>query len=113
MRTICQTIVLYCCLLLPTFGQTGSPVVTQPAFPTADAEVTIIFDLKLAKDGRAKALLGKTDDVFLWSGAGRAEDSDAFEFRPAGQTEFSKHFAPGKRTALGNDRWQLKLVPRT
>ena len=113
MRTICQTIVLYCCLLLPTFGQISSPVVTQPAFPTADAEVTIIFDLKLAKDGRAKALLGKTDDVFLWSGAGRTEDSDAFEFRPAGQTEFSKPFAPGKMTALGNDRWQIKLVPRT
>ena len=114
MRILHQTLFLYCCLLLPAFGQTGSPVVTTlPAFPTANAEVTLIVDLKLAKDGRAKALLGKTDDVFLWSGAGRTETGNAFEFQPAGQTDFSKPFAPGKMTALGNDRWQIKLVPRT
>ena len=115
MRTLYQTTFLYCCLLLSSaFGQTANPVVTtQPAFPTANAEVTLIFDLKLAKDGRAKALLGKTDDVYLWSGAGSTETGDAFEFQPAGQTDFSKPFAPGKMTPLGNDRWQIKLVPRT
>lgn len=113
MRTFYQIIALYGGLLLTALGQTGSPVVTaQPAFPTADAEVTLIVDLKGAKDGRAKALLGKTDDVYLWSGAGRTEDGNAFEFQPAGQTDFSKPFAPGKMTALGNDRRQIKLVPR-
>ena len=114
MRTLYRFILLYGCLLPSVFGQTGSPVVTtQPPFPTADAEVTLIFDLKQAKDGRAKGLLGKTDDVYLWSGAGQTEGGNAFEFQPAGQTDFAKPFAPGKMTPLGNDRWQIKLVPRT
>jgi len=88
-------------------------VTIQPAFPTADAEVTLIFDLKLAKDGRAKALLGKSDDVYLWSGAGTTAAGNAFEFTPAGQADFAKPFVPGKMTSLGNDRWQIKLVART
>ncbi|MBC3786030.1 alpha-amylase family glycosyl hydrolase [Spirosoma utsteinense] len=115
MRTLYQAILLNLCLFVSALGQTaGTPVVTtQPAFPTANAEVTLIFDLKQAKDARAKALLGKTDDVYLWSGAGRTETGNAFEFQPAGQTNFNAPFAPGKMTPLGNDRWQIKLVPRT
>ncbi|HEY0109885.1 MAG TPA: alpha-amylase, partial [Fibrella sp.] len=88
-------------------------VTTQPAFPTADREVTIIIDLKLAKDGRAAGLLGKKDDVYFWSGAGRTETGNAFEFTPTGQTNFNAPFAPGAMTSLGNDRWQIKIVPRT
>lgn len=108
-----------CGLLL--FGFLGSPttdsfaqlVTTDPAFPTADTEVTLIVDLKQAKDGRAAGLLGKKDDVYLWSGAGQTETGNAFEFTPANQTNFNAPFEPGKMTALGNDRWQIKLVPRT
>lgn len=88
-------------------------VTTQPTFPTADAEVTIIVDLKQAKDGRAAGLLGKTNDVYLWSGAGRTETGNAFEFSPAGQTNFNAPYTPGTMTSLGNDKWQIKLVPRT
>lgn len=88
-------------------------VTSLPAFPTADGEVTLIFDLTQAKDSRAKGLLGKQDDVYLWSGAGTTESGTAFEFQPTGQTDFSKPFTPGKMTALGNDRWQIKVVPRT
>ena len=103
---------LFLCVwaFIPALSQV---VTTQPAFPTADAEVTLIFDLTQAKDSRAKGLLGKTDDVYLWSGAGSTATGDAFQFQPAGQTDFSKPFTPGKMTALGNDKWQLKLVPRT
>ena len=86
-------------------------VTTVPAFPTAEAEITLIFDLTKATDSRAKGLLGKQDDVYLWSGAGSTETGPAFEFQPAGQSDFSKPFAPGKMTSLGNDRWQIKLVP--
>lgn len=95
--------------LIPACAQLVS---TQPAFPTADREVTIIVDLKQAKDGRAAGLLGKTD-IYFWSGAGRSETGNAFEFTPAGQTNFNAPYAPGLMTSLGNDRWQIKLVPRT
>lgn len=88
-------------------------VTTQPAFPTADTQITLIFDLTQAKDSRAKGLLGKQDDVYLWSGAGSTATGNAFEFQPPGQTDFSRPFTPGKMTPLGNDKWQIQLVPRT
>ncbi|MFD2245401.1 alpha-amylase family glycosyl hydrolase [Pontibacter ruber] len=87
-------------------------VTTKPYFPSADQEVTLIFDVTQAKDARAKGLLGKTTDVYLWSGAGSTATGDAFQYQPAGQTDFSKPFNPGKMTYLGNNRWQIKLVPR-
>ncbi len=102
--------VLWLGSLAPTLAQV---VTTQPTFPTADREVTIIVDLKQAKDGRAAGLLGKKDDVYFWSGAGRTETGNAFEFTPTGQTNFNAPFAPGLMTSLGNDRWQIKIVPRT
>ncbi|MDX5419859.1 MAG: T9SS type A sorting domain-containing protein [Hymenobacteraceae bacterium] len=95
------------------FHALGQAVQTIPAFPTGDQEVTLIFDVKQAKDGRASGLLNKTDDVYLWSGAGVVGNTNAFQYQPAGQTNFSQPFNPGKMTSLGNDRWQIKLVPRT
>ena len=88
-------------------------VTTEEIFPTGDKEITLIFDLKLAKDSRASGLLGKTSDVFLWSGAGDADAGDAFKYQPAGQTNFSAPFEKGKMTSLGNDKWAIKLNPRT
>ncbi|AQG79871.1 alpha-amylase family glycosyl hydrolase [Spirosoma montaniterrae] len=105
-------ILLYC--LLGFMSELlAQAVTTLPAFPTADAEITLVFDVKQAKDTRAQGLLGKTSDVFLWSGAGSTATGDAFQFQPAGQTNFSAPFEPGRMTSLGNDRWQIKLVPRT
>ena len=88
-------------------------VTTEEIFPTGDKEITLIFDLKLAKDSRASGLLGKTSDVFLWSGAGDSDAGDAFKYQPAGQTNFSVPFEKGKMTSLGNDKWSIKLNPRT
>ncbi|WP_230680315.1 alpha-amylase family glycosyl hydrolase [Pontibacter rufus] len=104
-------LLLFTFLLLPLCLM-AQVVTTSPEFPTADKEVTITFDLSKAKDARAKGLLGKTDDVYLWSGAGTTATGEAFEYQPTGQTDFSKPFAPGKMTALGNDKWQITLVPR-
>ncbi len=94
---------------LPIMGQA---VTTIPALPNGDQEITLIFDVSLAKDGKAKGLLGKTSDVFLWSGAGSTETGDAFQYQPAGQTNFSVPYEKGKMTSLGNDKWSIKLKPR-
>lgn len=91
----------------------GQAVTTIPAFPTADQEITLIFDVTQMKDNRAAGLLGKTNDVFLWSGAGSTDAGDAFQYQPAGQTNFSVPFMPGAMTSLGNNKWQIKFVPRT
>ena len=99
-------------LLFCTQFVLGQVVSTTQTFPSGDLEITIIFDLKQAKDSRAKGLLGKTDDVFLWSGAGSTDAATAFEFQPTGQSDFSKAFNPGKMTSLGNDVWSIKITPR-
>lgn len=91
----------------------GQAVTTIPAFPTADAEVTLIFDITQMKDPRAAGLLGKTSDVFLWSGAGSTESGDAFQYQPVDQSNFNAPFVPGTMTSLGNNKWQIKLMPRT
>ncbi len=98
--------------LLCTFSAFAQ-VTTEEIFPSGDKETTLIFDLKLAKDSRASGLLGKTSDVYLWSGAGDSDAGDAFKYQPAGQTNFSVPFDKGKMTSLGNDKWSIKLTPRT
>lgn len=90
-----------------------SQVTTKEVFPSGDREITLIFDLKLAKDGRAKALLGLNSGVYLWSGAGTSANGNAFEYQPTGQTNFGAAFNPGQMTPLGNDVWSIKLTPRT
>jgi glycosidase len=104
---------LFCAVGIAATATAQQLVTTDPLFPTADAEVTIIVDLKFAKDGRAAGLIGKKDDVFIWSGAGDTDTGDAFKYAPANQTDFGKPYEPGKMTSLGNDRWSIKLVPRT
>ncbi|MEO1655163.1 MAG: alpha-amylase, partial [Bacteroidota bacterium] len=58
-------------------------------------------------------LLGLTDDVFLWSGAGSTENGNAFEFGPTGQSDFSLPYEPGRMTFEGNDIWSITITPRT
>ncbi|MCU0469798.1 MAG: alpha-amylase, partial [Arcicella sp.] len=109
MKKILLTIILQWVIWLPIIGQA---VTTIPTLPNGDQEITIIFDVTLAKDSRAKGLLGKKDDVYLWSGAGTTETGDAFQFQPAGQTNFGVPYEKGKMTSLGNDKWSIKLKPR-
>ncbi len=94
-----------------SFLVTAQVVSVQPAFPTVTDEVTLTFDAKEAEDGRAAGLLGLTNDVFLWSGAG--DNSNAFIYGPTGQSNFSQPYEPGRMTFLGNDRWQITLTPKT
>ncbi|MFN3488909.1 MAG: alpha-amylase family glycosyl hydrolase [Emticicia sp.] len=106
-----KRILLQCTLLLFILQQSFSQAVTTDSFfPSGDKEITITFDLRQSKDVRVAGLLGKTSDVFLWSGAGTADN--AFEFQPTGQTNFSVPFEMGRMTSLGNDRWSIKLKPR-
>ncbi len=107
-----KLILLFALLWAKWLPSVGQAVTTEPAFPNGDQEITLIFDLTLAKDARAKGLLGKTSDVFLWSGAGTTETGDAFQYQPAGQTNFAAPFDKGKMTSLGNDKWSIKLKPR-
>lgn len=106
-----KSYILYLFIFFFGLQETYSQLVTTDSyFPNGDNDFTIIFDLKQAKDTRAAGLLGKTSDVYLWSGAGTADN--AFEYQPTGQTNFSIPFELGKMTSLGNNRWSIKLKPR-
>ena len=84
-------------------------VIISPEFPRIGEEVTLTFDVTESTDSRAAGLLGLTDDVFLWSGAG--DDDNAFKYGPEGQNDFFVPFEPGRMTFLGNDRWEITFVP--
>ncbi|MEO9484287.1 MAG: alpha-amylase family glycosyl hydrolase [Ekhidna sp.] len=100
-------------LLLLGFFVEAQKVTTIPEFPTGDEEITLVFDVAQMTDTRAANLLGLTNGVYLWSGAGTTENSAPFEFEPTGQDDFSLPFEPGTMTSLGNDKWEIKLTPRT
>lgn len=91
----------------------GQVVKVEPEKPVSGSEITLTFDLSQAADPRAKKLLGKTDDVYLWSGAGTTADGNPFKFRPKDQVKFSKPNESGKMTYVGDNVWSIKLVPRT
>ncbi len=99
---------VFCCITLPCTAQYVS---IQPTFPTADGDITLTFDLKLAKDTRAAGLLGKTSDMYIWAWGGSDVNNRQSEFSPSGQSSFSQPFDPGKLTSLGSDKWSIKLKP--
>ena len=97
-----KRISLQCLLLFFILQNAYSQLVTTDSyFPNGDKELTIVCDLKEAKDTRAAGLLGKTSDVYLWSGAGTGDN--AFEFQPTGQTNFNAPLEMGRMTSLGNN----------
>lgn len=101
-------------LILFTCLQASAQVVTsKPVLPTADKPVTLVFDVNKAKDSRAANLKNTPNDIYLWSGAGTTAEGNAFQYQPAGQTNWAAPFAPGKMTYLGNNRWSITLTPRT
>lgn len=106
-----KKLIFFLFLFILNFKALGQ-VTTQELFPNAENEITIIVDLKKAKDSRAAGLLGKSSDVYLWSGAGSTETGSAFQYQPLGQTNFSAPYDKGKMTNLGNDVWSIKLTPR-
>ncbi|MBC7891733.1 MAG: alpha-amylase, partial [Sphingobacteriaceae bacterium] len=91
----------------------GQVLTVYPAFPSADTEITLVFDVRKASDGRAAALLNRSDDVYLWAwGGGNPANRTNPEYTLDGQTAFNQPFAPAKLTPLGNDRWSIRLTPR-
>jgi glycosidase len=99
-------------LIIWSINAIAQVVTTKETFPNGNSEITIIVDLKLATDGRANGLLGKTSDIYLWSGAGDEATGNAFKYTPTDQTNFNAPYEPGKMTSIGNDIWSITIIPR-
>jgi iron complex outermembrane recepter protein len=74
--------------------------------------ITIQFNLNVAKGEKANGLLGKTDELYLWMGAGTSF-SNAFEFTPKNQYNFNGPVEGGKLKFIGANKWEITLRPTT
>lgn len=83
--------------------------VDPPVFTVFD-DVTLRFDVNQSEDSRSEGLLGLTNGVQLWSGAG--DDEEAFIYGPTGQDNFNEPFEPGAMTFIGNDVWTITINPK-
>ena len=105
---------IFCLIIniLCFFSMFGQVVTTEPKRPIGNEEVTIIIDLKKAKNPLSKDLLGKTSDVYLWSGVGPILMGDPFKIQPADQKDFNAPYPKGEMKSLGDDKWSITLIPR-
>ena len=92
-------------------GARSQALKVTPDFPSADAEITLTFDLTQAKDTRKAALLNQTSGLYVWAWGGPNVANKTAEFTPTGQTSFSQAFAPGLLTRVSADVWSIKITP--
>ncbi|MEO0553910.1 MAG: alpha-amylase family glycosyl hydrolase [Bacteroidota bacterium] len=89
----------------------GQVVTISPEDATISDEVTLRFDVTQAVDERAEGLLGLTDGVFLWAGAG--DDDNAFIYGPDTQINFGQAVEGGEMTLVDTDIWEITITPQT
>jgi glycosidase len=109
--TTLRAFIFFVLLLIVRSAVAQSALTVSPAFPTAPAEVTLTFDLTLAKDGRAAGLLNQSAGLYVWAWGGADQANKTAEFNPPGQTSFSQAYAPGLLTKVRENVWQIKLTP--
>ena len=98
--------------VLCCFSMLGQAVTTEPDRPIGNEEVTIIIDLKKAKNPLSKGLLGKKSDVYFWAGIGPVLMGNPFKIIPTDQKDFYAPYPKGMMKFLGDDKWSITLIPR-
>jgi 1,4-alpha-glucan branching enzyme len=90
--------------LLPTwiFAQ----VTVTPAFPTADEEITIVYNAAQGTSGLVNASGVKMHAGVVLSSATGTNWSNVV-------STWGNPSAPGTMTSLGNNQWQIKITPRS
>lgn len=81
-------------------------VSVSPSFPTADEEITIVYDATQGTSG----LVGAAK-VFMHSGVILSGPSGTGWQNVQG--DWGNPGAVGEMTSLGNDKWQIKITPRS
>lgn len=91
---------------LSLFHAAHSQVSVSPAFPSADEEVTITYDATQGTTG-----LGGAQTVMMHSGVVLSGVSGTAWENVKGV--WGDPNSVGSMTSLGNNKWQIKIVPRT
>jgi iron complex outermembrane recepter protein len=105
-----QTVIITILALICAMSSQAQMVRFMPEGGTFDKEITITVNLNLSDDWRVKELMGKTDGIFLWAGAGTSEEN-AFEFQPKDQYDFNSPNPTGAMRNLGGNKWEMKINP--
>jgi iron complex outermembrane recepter protein len=103
---------LFVFALLASLFTRAQAVSYSPLNGSFDNDITIEINLNLASGASLPGLLGKTEGLYMWAGAGSSE-ANAFEFMPKGQINFNAPFAAGLLKNTGPNRWQITLNPRS
>lgn len=90
---------------LAIFAIKAQVVVTDPAFPTDDAAVSIVFD---AAQGTA-GLKDFAGDVYAHTGVITDKSTSGSDWRYA--SDWNVNLAKYKMTSLGHNKWTLKITP--
>ncbi len=98
-------------LVLIAMASKAQLVSYTPLNADFENNITIQFNLNLSKGEKTTGLLGVTDGLYLWAGAGTTA-TNAFEYSPKEQYNFNASVKGGKLTSLGGNRWQITLLPR-
>jgi iron complex outermembrane recepter protein len=100
-------------LLVATTSALSAQMVTfSPQIGDFETEITLVFNLNLSKGPQSQALLGATEDIYLWAGA--SDDPSApFKWSGKNQSSFNAPIPAGRMTRMGNNRWRITLTPRT
>jgi 1,4-alpha-glucan branching enzyme len=93
------------CLLLTSFWVLAQVTVT-PMFPTADEEITIVYDATQGTTGLVGASAVMMHSGTILSGESGTEWTNV-------KGTWGDPGSPGQMTNLGNNKWQIKIIPRT
>jgi iron complex outermembrane recepter protein len=99
-------------ILTTSIAAKAQLVTYTPLNTDFETTITIQFNLNLSQGEKTKNLLGKSDGLYLWAGAGSVE-TNPFEFSPEKQTNFNAPVEDGKLIPLGGNRWEITINPRT
>ena len=95
-----------------SIGSKAQLVSYTPLNADFETIITIQFNLNLSQGEKTKNLLGQTERLYLWGGAG-SSDADPFEIIPKTQISFNAPVLGGELNFLGGNRWEITINPRS
>lgn len=103
--------VLTAFILLTGFAKNSSAQIAtySPMNATFSDSITLYFNLNLSQDGRSAGLMNRSTGLYLWMGAGTAQNP--FANSPAAQKNFSQPVQGAALLNVGANLWQITLNP--
>lgn len=106
MKNILTTISILLAFAYPATAQIAT---YSPMNASFSDSITLYFNLNLSQDGRSAGLMNRSSGLYLWMGAGTAQNP--FANSPAAQKDFSQPVQGAALINVGTNLWQITLNP--